>query len=210
MTRKWRLEKAAAPVRRTLLFFLCLTILASCKAGSGTENLEKLMDADSLARLEALPGEAKVLLSLSGSEAITGDPELGKDGARLGSFDRNWLVTVPRSQVVELSATEGLLAMVVWGDAAIVDKLDPRLRQDMLIRLSSEAARQSPLAIEARFQGDPQQMRENLEKLGAHPRSVNAGVATLDAPVDALFEILARLDLVSLSKPVLQRPLQAR
>jgi len=202
-------------VKKTTAGFLAilalpvLLSLPACKAGKGLEKLTEVTDETSLERLAAMPADSKVLLSLQGHEAMEGVPDLGEEGRRLSSFGKAYLVEVPRALVLDLAETPGLKSIVVWGDAGIVQGLDTRLRLTMLSRVSGDELRQTPVTAVARFEGDGLDLRHSLEKMGARTRSVNAGVVTLDATVDVLFDILARSDLVSMAKPILQKPLKS-
>ena len=198
MTGAWRLFLALS----------CLLALASCKPGEIRDELAKFTDEASLARLEAVPSESRILLSVEGHEAMGELPDLGEGGRNLGSFDKTYLLEIPWVVIPDLTATPGLKSIVVWGSADYVTRMDARLRLTMLSRVSGDELRNSPMEVVARFNGDVLDLRHSLEKLGAEPRSVNAGVVTMDATVDVLFEILARPDLVSLAKPILQRPLR--
>ncbi len=186
---------------------LGMLALTGCRDGDGLENLARVTDRTSLERLAAMPEGALVALSLDGHQAMDGLPELGESGRRLSSFDHAFLVEVRREFLPELATTPGLKAIVVWGEADVARKLDPRLRLAMLSRLSGEELRATPLEVIARFAGDGLDLRHALEKAGADPRSVIAGVVTMSGTVDVLLEILAREDLVSMSKPVLQKPM---
>jgi hypothetical protein len=192
------------------LALLALTNLGGCKPGEGLDVLTEVTDEASLQRLAAVPADSMVLLSVQGHEAMGELPDLGEGGRRLSSFDKTYLVEVARPVILDLAATPGLKAIVVWGGSDLTTGLDSRLRLTMLSRVSGDELRDTPLAVVARFSGDGLDLRHSLEKLGANPRSVNAGVVTMDATVDVLFEILARPDLMSLSKPVLQKPLQSK
>ena len=190
------------------LVLTSLLALGSCKPGDGLKELARFTDEASLERLAEVPADSMVLLSVQGHDAMGDLPDLGEGGRRLSSFDKTYLVNVPRAVIPDLAAIPGLKAIVVWGSGDMVSRLGARLRLTMLTRVSGDQLRNTPLEVVARFSGDILDLRHKLEKLGANPRSVNAGVVTMDATVDVLFEILARPDLVSLTKPVLQKPLQ--
>ena len=191
-----------------VLLFTALLALCSCKPGEVRDELAKFTDEASLARLAAVPPGSSVLLSVQGHEAMGDLPDLGEGGRKLGSFDKTYLVEVPVAVISDLLATPGLKAIVIWGSGEIVAGMDARLRLTMLSRVSGSELRHTPLEVIARFSGDALDLRHSLEKMGADPRSVNAEVVTMNATVDVLFDVLARPDLVSLAKPVLQKPLQ--
>lgn len=193
-----------------VLVLSCLLVFVGCKPGEGLDGLAKVTDEASLKRLATVPADSMVLLSIQGHEAMGDLPDLGEGGRRLSSFDQTYLVEVSHSMLLDLAATPGLKAIVVWGSGGLTSALDSRLRLTMLSRVSGDELRDTPLEVVARFSGDGLDLRHSLEKMGANPRSVNAGVVTMDATVDVLFEILARPDLVSLTKPVLQKPLQGQ
>ncbi|MBU8871705.1 MAG: hypothetical protein KOO60_12635 [Gemmatimonadales bacterium] len=188
-----------------------LTILAlgSCKPGEISDELARFTDEDSLARLAEVPVESMILLSLLGHQAMGDLPDLGEGGRKLSSFGKSYLVEVPWEVLPDLAATPGLNSVVIWGNSDLATKMDARLRLTMLSRVSGPELRETPLAVVARFSGDVLDLRHSLEKLGAAPRSVNAGVVTMDATVDVLLEILARSDLVSLAKPIQHMPLRS-
>lgn len=179
----------------------------ACRQGPGAEELARFADEQSLARLAALPPDARLLLSFEGHEAMGPLPDLGENGRKLGSFGKTYLVLVDRAVVPDLLATPGLKAVVGWGGEKIVGKMDARVRLTMLSRVAGEELRATPVPVVARFGGDVLDLRHRLEKLGAEVHTANAGVVTMDAPVDVLFEILADSDLISIAKPMVMKPM---
>lgn len=183
-----------------------LVLAAGCKEGEQLAGLADLADRTSLERLATLPGNASVVLSLEGHQAMQA-PEPGEAGRRLASFDRSYLLEVPRESLPDLAATPHLKAIVVWGGGDLLPRLDSRLRMTMLSRLSGDELRSTPLDAVARFEGDGLDLRHSLETMGAEVRSARGGIVTLSATVDVMLQIAERPDLVKMEKPVLQKML---
>ncbi|PID81039.1 hypothetical protein CSA17_04855 [bacterium DOLJORAL78_65_58] len=195
------------------LILLLILLVGGCKDSREARALERVTDTASLQRLRAVPEGGSVLFSVHGTEALTEMPALGADFRRLGSSGHSWLVVGPLDQsdprqLTPLAATPELDRLVIWGDGAVVAKLDSRLRRTMLMHLSRADDDGKMLRVVARFAPGDTPLGPGLRELGAQVGSQGAGVVTLDASVPVLLKILARDDLIELSSPVMQQPLR--
>jgi hypothetical protein len=173
----------------------------------GAPALVALADEPSLARLEMVEAGQSVLLSLRGDGPFQ-PSELRNAGARsLGHTGNIALVAVAREDFASLANIKGLNEVVIWGDAGVVARLDPVLRQSIVSAMSDPEWRGRTISVIATFDKTTPDPGAELREMGVEPRSVGGGVATLDASVETLFELLQLPDLIELSEPTMQRPL---
>lgn len=184
--------------RTNPILLLALILLVGCRG----DDLGGRADDASLARFDALPDTAGVLLSLHGPDLPTQVP----DTRPLGGVGDARLMLADRASLPGLIAYEGLDKVIVWGGEAVLGKMDALLRVEMLGRLHDSARAREPMPIIARFDAPDADLRDELAGLGAVIGSRSGDVVTLQAAPPVLLEILARPDLVMLEKPMLQQP----
>jgi hypothetical protein len=178
--------------------WIALALLPGCR---GTQDMASLVDGASNARLEKIPADASVLLSLHGKNALGELPPLGEDGRELGRADRSILVEVTRSAFTALSEMDGLDRAVIWGPGEITGRLDPMLRSQLLESVSDPARRDRPIEMIATFDEGTEDLASQLKDRGVDMRTVVGNVVTLDAGPNEAFEILAMPNLTNLSQP---------
>jgi len=194
----------------TVLAVLTVLPLVLTTSGcSGGRSLDRLLDADSSARLHALDAGARVLASLHGEPSPHERLGLLADRSRvLNHTPGAVLVDVTRGELEQLARLRGLSAVVIWGDAAITTRLDPRLRLQMLETLDTgDGTGTAALPVIATFNGDAADHAAAITALGCRVRSTAGSVATLDAPVAAILRVAALPEVRELEQPSTLRPL---
>ncbi len=187
-----------------LLLMVALVLVTGCR-GSLSRQLKSLADEPSIQRLDLLPEDTDLLISLH-SETVLGElPDLGDEGRELGRFGSAVLLEVKRSRVFDLLDISNLTEMVLWGDEQAITRLDPMLRNELLSSMALPYWREGRYDVIATFTLSDDEISSLLADTETTVGSVNAGVATFSAPAETLFDILAGSGLVQLKKPVLQR-----
>lgn len=195
------------PSRLVLLTVLSVVLAAS--GCSGDRPLDRLLDAASSTRLQDLDTDARVLASLHGEPSPHERLGLLAEGSRvLNHTPGAVLVDVTHGELERLARVRGLSAVMVWGDAAITARLDPRLRLQMLETLGAgDGTGAAALPVIATFNGTAADHAATLTSLGGRVRSTAGAVATLDAPVAAILRVAALPEVRELEQPSTLRPL---
>ncbi len=192
------------------LRLLTIPLLATLAIGcGGGRSFDRLLDAASAARLAALDGDARVLASLHGAPSPHDRlPRLAEGSRVLGRTDGGVLLDVTQAELQTLARLDGLTSVTVWGHAALVSRLESRLRFQMLQALDGGAEpRATALPVIATFGGEAALQADRIVASGGQVRSTVGSIATIDAPVDAILRIAALPDVRELEQPSTLRPL---
>ncbi len=187
---------------------ILMTMLSGCKDNLSGD-LAGLADQQSLDRYATLPADSGLLLCLQSDGVLGKLPDLGPNGRQLGRFGPTTLVEVSRDLVPALAEVDGLKGLVLWGDDKAASKLDPLLRSIMLSEMAMPNWQATEHPVIGTFDDDGADLKQALTAAGAHPRSVNGGIATFAATSQVIFDILAWDNLRQLKKPTLLRPTQS-
>jgi hypothetical protein len=177
--------------------FLCLV---GCQ--KGTPSLADQMDPASTARLNSLGEDQMVVLSCRVTEMPDPPPDLGRDSKQLASTDKAVLLQIPKSEMGKVAKLSGLESVTVWGDAEILQKLDPRLRRDLLNAIGEPSTEDMGLMV--RLKEETPGIEEKLTACGCRTRTVAGRVVTVDASPSAVLCALQIPELAAISAP---RPL---
>jgi hypothetical protein len=165
--------------------------------------VENHLDPPSLIRLTSMQETERAIVacrltplpeSLPSSEA----KELGRAGSSV-------LVEVPKSKLETLSRLSGLERASVWGESSVIDKMDGKLKQELLS--AWDEGRQTPIGLMARFADGTSDLEHALSEQGATPRTVAGPVVTLNADPETILRIVEMPGLMTLSMPQTLRPL---
>ncbi len=180
---------------------LVLAALAGCRGGALVDSL----DEDSTRRLNAVPEEATLLVSLRAGADPTFD-----DGLRLVERSGDAvLLEATRKSLAGLGALPDVTHAAVWGSGDVLRKLDPALRGEVLAALAADTTA-APLAIIATFAPGSTGLEAAIAESGASLRSLTGAIATLDATPAAALRLLELPQLVELERPTTLRPLEGR
>lgn len=185
-----------------------LSGLHGCRDSETSGELASLADAGSVKRLESIPAESSVLISLHGKDRLTELPPATEGGRELGRYGKSVLLEMPRSAVSALAGSEEIERLFIWGDEQVVGRLDPLLRGKLLSRLDNPDRQGEPVSVIASFKTTDPKLLDSLVELGAEPGSQSGGIVTLTATPDVLMQILARPDLIKLEQSKLLKPMQ--
>ena len=126
-------------------------------------------------------------------------------GRELARTDNAILVEIPRSDYESVVGTDGVKKVAVWGEAGNVRKLDHWLRVQLLDAWTADRTREMSCLV--RFKNGSTGLKEKLEEVGAHPRTVAGIVVTVEAGPEAILDMLAIPELEEIKQPRLLNPL---
>jgi hypothetical protein len=187
---------------RMLTAALAVAGLAGCRGS----DLDRLLDADSQRRLDAMPAGATLLVSLR----TGGDPAIADDVRVVEHAGDLVLLEATRDGLAGLGALPDVTQAVVWGPSDVLRKLDPALRGALLEAFGAADTTAASLPVIATFAPDASGVEAAVAASGATLRSLTGGVATVDATPGAALRLLELPDLVELERPNTLRPLEGR
>jgi len=186
-----------------LLLLICAAAPMMVGCRDNKERVENHLDPPSLIRLTSMDENGRAVVACR----LTPLPEAlsAKDAAELGRAGSSVLVEVPKSKLSALSTLSGLERASVWGESAVIAKMDGKLKQELLA--AWDEGRQTPIGLMARFADGTSDLEHALSEQGATPRTVAGPVVTLDADPETILRIVEMPGLMTLSMPRTLRPL---
>ena len=186
---------------RLVLVLGLVTASAGCRSKDRVENR---FDPTSQMRLATIADSAHVVMACR----FTTPPESvpARSATELGRAGSSVLFEVPKANLDAVSNLKHIERAAVWGDVALMAKLDQRLKQELLV--AWDEGRRNPMPLMARFNEGTPEVKEALAREGATPRTVAGPVVTLDADPETILRIATLPGLVSLSTPRTVSPLE--
>lgn len=198
LTRNWGAVMAIT-VHRTFGLGLLLVpslLILGCR---GSSSITEQMDSASTARLNELGEDAMVVLSCRVTEVPESPPDMGKGAKELARTDHAVLLQIPKSELNQVGKLSGLESVTVWGEEGVLQKLDPRLKRQLLAAIGGSET--GDLALMVRMHEEVTDIKEKLAACGCQARTVAGRVITVDAPPSAVLCALQIPELAAISAP---------
>ncbi len=185
--------------RMGLAGFAVAMALVAAAASCAEEGVVKNMDRVSRERLQGIPEDATVLVSVRAESIPEALPALGEKGHEIMRTPDALLVEILHRDVSELNAIPGIEDAAYWAPGEAAGRIDGWFRRRLLTAWA--AGDTTAIAVTVTFSGGAEAARSALTAAGAEVRTVAGPVATLAAPPKALFRVLAVPGLQSLQGP---------
>jgi hypothetical protein len=196
------------PKARKGLAAATVLALAAVASGCSEEAIMQKMDRASRDRLERVPADSTVLVSVRADSIPPELPSLGDRGRELTRVPGAVLVEIRHGDLAKLDAISGIEDAAFWAPGDAVHKIDGWFRRRLLTAWAAGDTTAIPVTVT--FPPEAEAARKELEAVGAEVRTVAGPVATLAGPPEVLFRVLGMKRLASLQGPrpvrMLDRP----